>query len=773
MENTRFRLDQEPSLLDLIFTNEETMIDNIKYEQPLGKSDHVMITFTFLCGDIFPDTESDTSTTLLWHKADFNSIDVEFKEIDWDVEFNDLDVESCWTLFKNKFDDCVSQFVPVRSSDKCNKSRKQPWFRKKEKEAVRKKAILFKKYRRTGSYVDKLEYIKQRNLTDDIIKKAKQEYESDIMRCVKTQPKKFYSYVRSKQKCKASVSSLEKDNGNMAKDDSENCHILSDFFSSVFTKEEHTSKLPNFSKRTDFVINSIIVTEGKVLKKLECLKVDKSQGPDGINPRILKECRNSMVKPLSIIFQKSVESGILPTAFKHANITPIFKSGSRSSPGNYRPVSITSVPCKILESIIRDEMLAHLNKYNLLSEHQHGFMRNKSCLTNLLETLEEVTSSMDNGEGMDMVFLDYKKAFDSVPHKRLVYKLSKYGFGENFTNWISDFLSNRTQSVHIRGHFSQPAKVTSGVPQGSVIGPLLFILYVNEIPELVQGTAKLFADDAKIFDKDYNKDSLQKDLDILYEWSSQWLLRFNESKCKIMHIGRDNPRKDYTIGKTTLEKISEERDLGVYISDDLKPSLQCVKSAKKASSALGIIKRSFSNFDTSSFALVYKTYVRCHMEYCVQAWNPYYKKDIEVLEKIQKRATKLVPELRNLPYCDRLKRLNLTSLVDRRRRGDLIEAYKIITGKENIKCDKFFKFSSVQCSRTRGNSLKLYKPRLNKGILQRVNFFSNRVVNSWNALPEYVISATTVNTFKNRLDRYLQSDMGHKGHRPSLTPPLA
>lgn len=233
-----------------------------------------------------------------------------------------------------------------------------------------------------------------------------------------------------------------------------------------------------------------------------------------------------------------------------------------------------------------------------------------------------------------------------------------------------------------------------------------------------------------------------------------------------MHIGRDNPRKDYTIGRTILQTISEERDLGIYITEDLKPSLQCVKAAKKASSALGIIKRSFTNFDTPSFALVYKTYVRCHMEYCVQAWNPYYKKDIEVLEKIQKRATKLVPELRNLSYCERLKRLKLTSLTDRRKRGDLIEAYKIITGKENIKSDKFFKFSSDQCNKTRGNSMKLYKPRLNKSILQRVNFFSNRVVNSWNALPEYVISASTVNTFKNRLDRYLQSGYGAQGASP-------
>ena len=296
-------------------------------------------------------------------------------------------------------------------------------------------------------------------------------------------------------------------------------------------------------------------------------------------------------------------------------------------------------------------------------------------MTNLLETLEDITSCLDNREGVDIVFLDYRKAFDSVPHKRLVHKIARYGFGEVFTRWINNFLSDRTQSVSIRGEFSEPKVVLSGVPQGSVLGPLLFILYVNEIPEILQGTAKLFADDTKVYDKACNKDSLQKDLDTLYLWSSKWLLKFNETKCKAMHVGRNNPRNDYKIGSVLLEKVSEERDLGVHLSDNLKPSLQCFEAAKKASSALGIIKRTFSTFEISSFALLYKTNVRCHMEYCVQAWNPYYRKDIDNLEKIQRRATRMVPELRHLSYSDRLQRLKLTSLEDRRQRGDLIEAY--------------------------------------------------------------------------------------------------
>ena len=159
---------------------------------------------------------------------------------------------------------------------------------------------------------------------------------------------------------------------------------------------------------------------------------------------------------------------------------------------------------------------------------------------------------------MDMVFLDYRKAFDSVPHRRLLYKISRYGFGETFTRWITDFLSRRTQTVYLRGNSSEPSEVLSGsrVPQGTVLRPLLFILYMNEIPELIKGTAKIFADDTKVFEKFINKDTLQKDLDTLYKWSSMWLLKFNETKCKVMHMGRNNPRNDYKIGNVLLEKVS-------------------------------------------------------------------------------------------------------------------------------------------------------------------------------------------------------------------------
>ena len=280
--------------------------------------------------DVSDGSQDSISAKPLWHKADFKLLDNFYNSVDWCSELEGLNVEDSWSKFKNIYEKGVSRHVPFKDSSNGKKKDKQPWFRRKVKDAVRRKSILFKVYRRSGRYVDKLAYIKQRNITDDLIRKAKRDYESDIMRSIKSHPKRFYSYVRNKQKVKVKVTNLDKWDGNFTKDDSESCQVLSDFFSSVFTKED-SGELPDFPKRTDFEVNDILVTEEKVKKKLMNLKTDKSQGPDGINPRLLKECNSSLSKPLSIIYQKSVDTGILPTDFKTANITPIFKKGCRSS----------------------------------------------------------------------------------------------------------------------------------------------------------------------------------------------------------------------------------------------------------------------------------------------------------------------------------------------------------------------------------------------------------------------------------------------------------
>ncbi len=366
--------------------------------------------------------------------------------------------------------------------------------------------------------------------------------------------------------------------------------------------------------------------------------------------------------------------------------------------------------------------------------------------------------ALDQGYGTDAVYLDYQKAFDTVPHERLISKLSSYGIRGQILHWIKDFLTNRRIRTKVRESVSEWSEVTSGVPQGSVLGPTLFLVYVNDIPEIVNSSIKLFADDTKawrVLKTEEDRVKLQQDLDSLEEWSRKWLLKFNASKCKVMHIGRKNTKASYFMGegdtRSELEETETEKDLGVWISNTLKPATQCKKAANKAMEVLRGIKRSFRCIDKKGFIILFKTYVRPHLEYCEQAWNPYYKKDISCLEKVQRRATKMVKGLRNLSYEQRLQSLGLYSLEQRRLRGDLIETYKLVTGKENVDYKSFFTLTTNRFF-LRGHTLKIEKRRSNLNIRQ--NFFSQRVVGVWNDLPQHVIDATSVNAFKYRLDNY-------------------
>ena len=275
-----------------------------------------------------------------------------------------------------------------------------------------------------------------------------------------------------------------------------------------------------------------------------------------------------------------------------------------------------------MESLLRDVILEHVTKNNLLSEDQHGFSKGKSCMSNLLITLEDVTESLDEGFGVDIIYLDYSKAFDTVPHKHLISKLEAYGITGNISKWIQNFLTGRKQQVSVRKELSDWADVLSGVRQGSVLGPILFVLYVNDLPDIVSSKVKLFADDTKLYNRVQKgssdvSDAIQNDLKNLEVWSDTWLLRFSAGKCKSMHLGSDNPETTYVLGgeeiatakeekdlgvylTDTLEEIAtakEEKDLGVYLTDDCRPSLQCTKAAMKAMTSLRVIRRTFKYID--------------------------------------------------------------------------------------------------------------------------------------------------------------------------------
>lgn len=295
---------------------------------------------------------------------------------------------------------------------------------------------------------------------------------------------------------------------------------------------------------------------------------------------------------------------------------------------------------------------------------------------------------------------------------------------------------------------SMPREVLSGVPQGSVLGPLLFLVYISDLPSGLESTVTSYADDTNCYcSPAMGCGRLQSDIDKIKNWSLDWQMPLNDAKCTVLHLGGTNPGHQYNIGTQRIASVTEQRDLGIVVSKDLKWEKHISSIVKKANSFTYMISRAFVNLSPDMILKIHKSFIRPKLEYAQSVWSPYYIKDIEALERVQRRVTRLSPELRPLPYEGRLERLGLTTLYQRRLRGDLIETYKIISGYYNSSL-QIFTVSGSQ--HLRGHTKKLSKEKCSK--LLRKNFISNRVVYSWNRLSEDTINSVSVNQFKNRLD---------------------
>jgi len=301
----------------------------------------------------------------------------------------------------------------------------------------------------------------------NLIRNAKRRFEKRLADPKEGNNKQFYAYVKRKTKSRAAIGPLKDKNKKIVTEDEDMAVILNEFFSSVFTREE--GEVPAAEDRGAGSRENINITSWKVRKKIRKLRQTSAAGPDEIGPRLLQELENEVVEGLTLIYKRSLNSGTVPTDWKSANVTPIFKKGSRTDPGNYGPVSLTSVSCKIMESIIRDDLMSHLEKNGLIKPTQHGFLPGRSCTTNLLEFLERVTASVDDGKPFDVVFLDFAKAFDKVPKQRLLEKLRAHGVRGRVLVWIKSWLSGRKQRVVLNGKHSGWTDVLSEYPRAACL----------------------------------------------------------------------------------------------------------------------------------------------------------------------------------------------------------------------------------------------------------------------------------------------------------------
>jgi hypothetical protein len=568
----------------------------------------------------------------------------------------------------------------------------------------------------------------------------------------------FWAYANRKTRSKEGVPNLSRSgdpkNKDLTQTAREKAEVLSEYFSSVFTEEKPghwnlpPSTSPNIQDEVEFTVQ-------EVEELLQDIDPEKSLGPDKIHPKVLKEARSQLARPLTLLFNKSFNEGEIPTDWRKANVTAIFKKGDKRVPGNYRPVSLTSVVCKLMEKLLRRKILNHLQTHSILSENQFGFIEGRSTLLQLLITVEKWTEALERGEEVDVVFLDFKKAFDKVSHKRLLDVTEFYGVKGKFSKWIKAFLSQRTQTVCLENETATPMDVESGVPQGSVLGPILFVIFVNTLPDVVKHSHVLmFADDTKVFKEIRNprdQELLQSDINRMDNWTEDSLLEFNVTKCRSMTVSRHGRQeREYSLKNSRLEATETEKDLGVTVDPKLTFEGHMLEKVRKANTVMMVIRNTFTYLDKESFLLLYKALVRPHVEYCNQVWHPNLQKHIDMVENVQRRATKLVPGLRDMSYEERLKKLDLPSLAYRRLRGDMVEAFKIVNNKYNSQLAQ--EILTINTRGTRSNDRNVQVKFAHSNIRKKT--FSNRIPKYWNKLPQHVVSAENVATFEARLDRH-------------------
>ncbi len=564
--------------------------------------------------------------------------------------------------------------------------------------------------------------------------------------------KNFWRFIKAKRQDDAGISPLTH-NGTTVSDSKGKATILNTQFKSVFTTEQLTD-LPSMAESPYPEVQHIRISEEGVLKQLKQINITKATGPDLIPARILKEMADEIAPLLTCIFQQSLDTGEVPHDWRIANIAPIYKKGDRSVAANYRPVSLTSISCKILEHIIFSQVMDHYDSHNILIDSQHGFRSGRSCESQLIITAHDFAKTLDDRMQLDSIILDFSKAFDRVPHHRLLLKLHHYGIRGSLLTWFDNFLTKRSQRVVVDGEASEWTDVLSGVPQGTVLGPLLFLTFINDISESISSSIRLFADDCLMYRPINTLEdckALQEDLDKLHNWTTKWQMKFNSDKCHVMQVSHrlNNISYNYHLGEDTLTSVNDHPYLGLTFTSKLSWKTHINNVTLKANRMLGLIKRNLKHCHPQLKEQAYISLVRPHLEYCSTVWNPYHQTTINQVEAIQKRAARFVRNVyqRTESVTSLLKDLNWPSLKDRRENSIKIMMYKI--SNDLIAINKDIYLQPMTQTRLRNHHPAKYQPLSTHSSKDVYKYsFMPTAVRLWNSLPADIITSPSLDVFR-------------------------
>eukprot|EP00732_Lithocolla_globosa_P000417 Lithocolla_globosa_v1_NODE_127_length_6020_cov_51.448114.p1 type:complete len:867 gc:universal NODE_127_length_6020_cov_51.448114:3658-1058(-) len=781
-ENTYFRnKGSATSVIDIVLSDHPNLIESVEIKPPISSdsatSPHPVIESKLT---IVPKLEPQLPRKVwLYKKADFDGLRSVIKETNWDESFCSGEADKAANFFTQKMRLSMEKFIP--SKQIVTNPKDQPWWNDECTFAHDGKCRAFKKFKVTQNSED----LKKKELAEKkashVYKTAQEEYRADVEREIidsKGDPKAWWSIIDrvTAKGSHASIPVLEKtdNNGNIftADTNKDKAEMLNALFVEKATVKDEGVEVPEVPKCTIHSVSKVKFRVRTILRLLKQMKVKQATGPDNIPARVLKECAEVLAPILARLFQLSFDSGVFPSLWKIAHVVPVYKhKGESSDPSMYRPISLLSIVGKTMEKVINSTLRKHLFGFKLISHKQYGFRPKCSTVDLLTATTQRWINDMKDYKEIRLVALDISRAFDAVWHKGLLVKLKSYGIEGNLLRWLSNFLSDRSQCVILNGETSSRKRITAGVPQGSILSPTLFIVFIDDIVGTVENNLEMFADDTTLHKTVENSFlrcqvaySLQSDLDKIEKWANTWLVSYNATKTEVLTISR---KKDVlafppsrwhppyaadlllhptlTFFGERLREVTNIKLLGVTLTETLDWGKHIENVAKKGSKSMGILQRAKKYCDSESRAVLYKAFIRSKLEYCSPLWIG--GSGLDQLDRIQRRCCRIL----GFPHKTVVPSLNIQSLEHRRLVSGLCLYYRM--------------WSNVAppdvCSLLPLLSSKRHSPRFDR-VPQRVvvtsnanyqqSSFVNHFTRVWNLLPSEIL--TTPKHCKNPLQDF-------------------
>ena len=768
-ENTRNNL----SILDLILTTDPEMIHNVNIEKT-NSSDHDIVRCNFVHTHLQMNKETTFKSLQQKHpldnlnfgRANWSAINEDFLEVDWDSEMADASVEQMYkTLETHIINTCVKH-TPVRT--RITQTHKIP----------NKRLALLRKKKRLNHKINLRKYVSNNNSQtliqrleakkaavekeiSESIKAENEKKEIEAIEKMKRNPKMFFTYVKKFKNTDSKIGPLSDNTGKIHTDSKTKANLLQTQYTQAFSDpgKSNTDHIKLIDERDYPNLEDIDFTPEDVIKAIDSIPSSSAPGPDKLPAAVLKSCKETLSYPIYRIWRKSLDTADIPEMLKSQSIIPIFKKGNRAWPANYRPVSLTSHLIKLFERVLVVKIVLYIEDNKILTDQQHGFRPHRNCLTQLLVHIDNILKIAESDNNADVVYIDFAKAFDKVDHKILLYKIKNLGIQGKIYNWIESFLTNRHQQVIVDGEVSESREVKSGVPQGTVLGPVLFLLFINDITEAIKfANIQCFADDCKLtleIENENDHQKLQQDIEAAIMWSLLNNMELNMEKFQLLHHGhKEELKTNYTLdSKTTLKPSTHVKDLGVTVSEELAWRKHITNVTNEGKKFTFWILRSFKTRSTVLLHL-FKSFVISKLEYASPLWMPHMKTDIEKIEALQRTLTSRLDGMENLNYHERLKMLKIYSLQRRRERFAIITVWKIMNDlhPNHLKLDFYDtpRFGT-KCRRPISKAKRLHTRTLYH------NSFASKGPALFNTIPRKVREKETLSSFKSALDNHLKT----------------